>query len=308
MRFLDDASLYRRVDHCLSYLRQLSPPAGKRSPPAERFHLYWYGNFTAKQAFAVKSVLATQDPQSELWLWLDADRGYDGHQDNPWLLPLLRQIQVRKYDPAAAALGTPAEGRDDLQRPPLPVRRSNCFRFVTLYHHGGIYIDIDTMLVRDFSPLLACFDDEFCYRWSANMPYANSAVLRLRQHSPTAWRILEHCAVQGSCRPRHVLNFAEQGDVDLLVLPCAAFDPLWPLVDGKDSSRAAPFDTFVQFFHPRSHAGVKRSEIRCLRDFFPGSFAYHWHNCWKEPEHTASYFSLFNREFDERLAGRQMAA
>ena len=41
-----------------------------------------------------------------------------------------------------------------------------------------------------------------------------------------------------------------------------------------------------------------------MRDFFPGSFAYHWHNGWKEPEHEASYFGLFNREFDQRLAGR----
>jgi hypothetical protein len=308
MRFLPDASLYRRVDHCLSYLRQLSPPVGQPSPPPERFHFYWFGNFTAKQAFAVKSLLATQDPRSELWLWLDADSGFAGHEDNPWLRPLLPHIQVRKYDPAAAAEGTPLAGRGDLQRPPKLALRADCFRFVTLYRHGGTYIDIDTMLVRDFGTLLACFDEEFCYRWSAHMPFANSAVLRLQKQSATALRLLERCAAQNSCHPKHVLSFDDQEDLDLLVLPCPFFDPLWPHNDGKDVSRAAPFDKFAQFFHPFDSRYRQRPEIRGVRDFFAGAFAYHWHNGWKEPEAIASYYGLFNREFDKRLAGRWAAA
>jgi hypothetical protein len=307
MKFLDDASLYGRVDRCLNYLRQLSPPPGRPLPPPDRFHFYWYGNFSAKQALAVKSWLATQDPRSELWLWLDADSGYAGHQDNRWLRPLLPYIQVRKYDPASAAEGTPLAGRADLQRPPKLALRADCFRFVTLYHYGGIYIDIDTMLLRDFGTLLACFDREFCYRWSAHMPFANSAVLRLRKGSATALRLLERCAAKNSCHPRHALNFGEQKDLDLLVLPCPFFDPLWPHADRLDTSLAAPFDEFDQFFRPFNSRYRPWPEIHGVADFFPGAFAYHWHNGWKEPEVETSYYGLFNREFDERLARRKAA-
>jgi hypothetical protein len=270
----------------------------------ERFHLYWSGAFGAKPAFCVKSFLATQDlARSELWLWLDGESGYDGHADNPLLRPLLPFLQVRRFDPEVEARGTPLERRLDLWKNTSPTRRSNFVRHVVLYQYGGTYADMDTMFLRDMGPLFRDprLPDEFCYRWSVSTPYGNSAILRLRQHGELAAALMSKCDEYNSCRPHHVLRFAENQDLDLTVLPCAFFDPLWPRHDREDKYASAPFHRFEDFFRRFGWRHRRKSSIRSYRDFFPGAFTYHWHNCWDADEHSDSYFGLFNREFDEIL-------
>jgi hypothetical protein len=58
MRFLSEERLYSRTEDCLQFLRELGdPPEGASAGPPTRVHLYWYGRFTLKPAFAVKSFL-----------------------------------------------------------------------------------------------------------------------------------------------------------------------------------------------------------------------------------------------------------
>src|SRR5262249_992221 len=138
--------------------------------PTERFHYYWHGEIGPKQAFALKSYLATQDlAQSEPWLWLDVRHGYAEHRSNRYLRPLLPFVTVRPFDPAEEVRSTPLEGREDLYEGRLPVSRSNLLRHVALFNYGGTYVDMDTMLLRDFRPLLdnSYLGPEFCYQWSA---------------------------------------------------------------------------------------------------------------------------------------------
>jgi Glycosyltransferase sugar-binding region containing DXD motif len=307
MKFLADALLYFRTEEYLRFLRELG--RGPAGPPRarERYHLYWSGGFSRKQAFAVKSFLATQDLEnSELWLWLDGERAYAGYEENAWLQPFVRFIHVKRFDPEVEARDTPLERKPELYRDVGPVARSNFFRFAVLYRHGGTYVDMDAMFLRDMRDLL---DDpylagEFCYRWSAHLPYANSAVMRLRQGSDTARALLVRCAEVGSCRPPVVLQFAETRRLDLLVLPCCFFEPLWPHFDRQDRYAAAPFDRFDGFFRRPGWRFRRRATIRGYRDFFPGAFIYHWHNCWEAAEPDTSYFGLFDHEFDAILRTR----
>jgi Glycosyltransferase sugar-binding region containing DXD motif len=155
--------------------------------------LNWYGTFSWKQAFAIKSFLATQDlDNSELWLWLDAESGYTDYQKNPYLQPLLPFLHVKRFDPEVEARNTPLELRSDLYQSVSPAARSDFFRFVVLYNYGGFYADMDTMFLRSMNTLLhkEHFYGEFCYRWSAHTTYGSSAILRLRQRSETAHALL----------------------------------------------------------------------------------------------------------------------
>jgi hypothetical protein len=57
MKFLADERLYSHTEECLQFLRGLrSACDGAGAGRRERYHLYWYGTFSLKQAFAVKSL------------------------------------------------------------------------------------------------------------------------------------------------------------------------------------------------------------------------------------------------------------
>jgi hypothetical protein len=305
LRFLSDERLYSDTEHCLEFLRALSddPPGAVGAP--EPFHLYWSGPLSTKVAFSIKSFLVTQDPaRSELWLWLDA-KGHRGHEDQPLLRPLLPHVRVRRFDPNAEAKGTPFAGKRRLRgRSPTP--RSDFVRLVVLYNDGGTYVDADTMFLRDLGPLSAenGFAREFCYRWSVDRPYGNGAVLRLRPRSETATSLLARCIVESSCHPHDAFRFEGGEALDLLVLPCVIFDPLWPHHDRKNRYLAAPYATFGDFFRPFDGTFRRDEQIRSYRDFFHGAFTYHWHNFWGAPEYRDSYFGLFNEEFDAVLRER----
>jgi hypothetical protein len=302
MRFLAERALYARADDCLRYLRELGDDG--TGPPGRRYHLYWAGPFGRKQAFALKSLLATQDlGGGEVWLWLEAKERASAPGESPFLRPLLPFVRVRRFDPAKEAVGTPAHRHRELYAGLPAARRSNLVRFLALYKYGGIYADMDTMFLRDLGPLLRDprVGDEFCYQW-ATRPFGNSAVFALRQGSATAEALLRRCAELGTCRPQPVLDFAAPG-IDLLVLPCAFFDPLWGHHDGRERAADAPFARFDEFFTPVEPAPPCLAPVS-YRNFFRGAFTYHWHNCWAAPEAESSYFSRFDRELDEVLRHR----
>jgi hypothetical protein len=102
-----------------------------------------------------------------------------------------------------------------------------------------------------------------------------------------------------------VLRFADNADLDLLVLPCPFFDPLLPHHDGRDRYEHAPFKRFDGFFRRFGWLHRRDETIRSYRNFFPGAFTYHWHNQWNAREHGKSYFGLFEREFDAILEARR---
>jgi hypothetical protein len=76
-------------------------------------------------------------------------------------------------------------------------------------------------------------------------------------------------------------------------------------VDGKDSAtHPVPFTRFSGFFRRFGWFFRRDPNIRSPRDFFPGAFAYHWHNLWNAPEHADSYAGLLDGWFNERLRER----
>jgi glycosyl transferase-like sugar-binding protein len=304
VRFLDDERLYWDADYCLSYLRGLETPGDGERPTGERFHFYWRGPIKAKQAFSIKSVLATQRGHGEVCLWLDPEDGYPGHEDNPLLRSLAGEISVVPFVATRECRGTPLEDRTDLHEHASPLERANLCRLVSLYNHGGTYLDLDTMLIRDFGELLAqpFMTEDFCYRWSAHLPYGNNAVLRFGKGSENAWKLMQRSVELGTCNPTKVLQFEGAEDVDLMVLPCAFFDPLWPHFDGRCPLERAPFDDWAGFFRKFGWRFRPGPDAESYRDFFPGAFAYHWHNQWDAPEHERSYFGRFSREMEDELS------
>ena len=304
MRFLDDERLYRDTDACLAFLRGLEAGSPARSRP-EPVHFYWRGEISRKQAFALQSFLRTQSPDLvEPWLWLDSEDGWSDRERNPELQRLGTSLRVLRWDAAAEARETPLDGRPVVLGGTSPTSRSDVFRHLVLWKHGGLYADLDLLFLRDLRPLLASPEAaEFCSSWSVGHPFANSAVLRLRQGGETACELMDRASAMDSCHPRALLQFDDCRDLDLLVLPCGYFDPLWPHHDRRERLRAAPFDRFDDFFRPFGLRFRRRRGVGSMRDFFPGAFAYHWHNFWDAREVPSSYFGQFAAELDQTPEG-----
>ena len=303
MKFLPDARLYHDIAYCLEFSKRFSP---SRSRERTIVHFYWHGPFGRKPAFALKSFLATQDMDScEAWLWLDV--AFRQEADNPHLAELAPWIVIREYDPHQEARGTPFEADPALTLPDDPRVRSDAFRLIALYRYGGLYVDIDTLFLRDFQELIASplCDSPFVYRWSAHCAYFSNAIIYIPHSHPLAQQLMLQCIRVGSCHSRIAFRHQDHADKDLLELPCGLFDPLWPHFDGQDRYARAPFKKFQDFFRPFGLFHRPNPAIRGLEDFFPGAFAYQWHGCWSMAEHQNSYFGLFERQVEERFRQRR---
>ncbi|CAG8453952.1 16801_t:CDS:2 [Acaulospora colombiana] len=86
-------------------------------------------------------------------------------------------------------------------------------------------------------------DFEFSYHWSYTKGY-NTAILRLRQHSPTSTKILER-AIENDMKfhPHLIVKYLstpgnytmKEINRQLYMLPVGLFDPLWLRQDGQQA-------------------------------------------------------------------------
>ena len=260
-------------------------------------HCYWYGNVGRKQAFSIKSFLATQDRRrAELWLWLDEASGYHDHTRNVWLQPLLKYIRVLPYDPRKNIADSVF--RKDIWVFDEPTRldfRADGFRTWVLHEYGGLYFDLDVMFLRDFTPLF--LGSEFVYAWPSQ-PYANNAVMYLRKGSYVNDCIAKKVMWRKTTRPWVLFRYNDKRLKHLHVYPACLFDPLWQAVDDNDTA-SLPLHSFAEFFAGR--LGITGREMRC-EEWFPGAYAYHRHNCWNERELDGSYFVIFENQLNQAIA------
>ena len=114
----------------------------------------------------------------------------------------------------------------------LPVMVSDAVRFVVLHIHGGVYLDIDALLLRDMRPLLLPSNHSFAERWGAH-PHPgdyNTAVLSLSANSSLSSYLIRAGVRMGlNFHPRVIGRMAwkDGRDNELAMLETAAFDPVW---------------------------------------------------------------------------------
>jgi hypothetical protein len=261
---------------------------------AVTFHMYWrerYGRywprvrpFGRKQALPVKAFVATQDlARCSLVLWSDRDLSR-----NEWLRPVLPFVQLRVYDAAAEARDTPLEDHPRVygQRDARAYRDGDLFRILVLYKYGGVYADMDTVLLRSLGVFL---DQEFVYQWDRFDDRYAPALMRLRQRSDFAREL-----VQGLIEiPPGKYNWGRENvrrAIDrgraITVFPSPFFNTEWQAVPGFQPFKKMPYSG----------------------EMYEGAFAWHWHNKWDEPIEDGSKFQLLEAHFDARLAGMGLTA
>lgn len=133
------------------------------------YHTYWRADllpFDHRQAATLNSFLATQR--------LDRSRAFIWTNDistlslNPWIQYYLasypNNIELKQFDVHGMTRGTPIEGEDalDAMYDKLAWVDGDAVRLVALWNHGGIWFDMDEVLIRDLGVLT---EHEFVTQW-----------------------------------------------------------------------------------------------------------------------------------------------
>ncbi|KAJ7072606.1 hypothetical protein C8F01DRAFT_1216207 [Mycena amicta] len=164
----------------------------------------------------------------------------------------------------------------------LSVIMSDMARFILCHKYGGIYVDADTLFLRDWEELWG-WKGSYAYRWSWHDKY-NTAVLRLRKGSALGHFLIRTAVKNGyDFHPFEITKYLKEGRlVHLLTrLPDAIFDAAWLNMEGYQRERPPqPFFTaFEDFFvTPLVDSGAPLA--LGFQGFFSGAYSYHFHNNW----------------------------
>jgi WD repeat and SOF domain-containing protein 1 len=105
---------------------------------------------------------------------------------------------------------------------------SDMARFVLCHRFGGIYLDADTIFLRDWEELWG-WKGAFAYRWSRLEKY-NTAVLRLNKGSAIGSFLFRTALKNGlDFHPMSISKYTKDAHLEglLLRLPDALFDSAW---------------------------------------------------------------------------------
>lgn len=255
------------------------------------FHFYWRvpREFERKQVLPLKSTIVTQDmSRTKIVLWSNIDLSR-----NTFVKPLLPYVETRIWNPVKESTGTPLEGSRIFQGTvddPRCYLGGDLFRLLCLYKYGGVYVDMDMVLLRDFAPLL---DHEFMYQWgtsgfSAGEPniFANGAAMRLKKGSRLSIDLLRETMnttpiPNSTSWGKDLYMKVRNHNKDCVILPCSWFNAEWTGVIGGE------WDPFV-----KSNQST---------ELFDGAFAWHWHNKWDHPIQDGCKFQILEKMVEEKF-------
>ncbi|GAA6017392.1 hypothetical protein JCM10207_005619 [Rhodosporidiobolus poonsookiae] len=195
----------------------------------------------------------------------------------------------------------------------LSVVLSDMARFVLTHRFGGVYLDADTILLRDWTELFN-WHGAFAYRWSRLEKY-NTAVLKMQRGSAVGHFVFRTAVANGlDFHPMTVSRYTKDANLEglLLRLPDALFDPAWLNTEyyQRDRPPQPYFKRFEDFFDTPKEINSQPVALG-FDGFFKGAFSYHFHNFWWIPFDQARNFPDLGPRFHatERIArGRLLAA
>jgi hypothetical protein len=282
-----------RVRKSLDFAKSLTEPS---IVDPVTFHFYWRvpKEFSRKQVLPIKSAIVSQKlTNTKFILWSNVDL-----KNNEHLKPLLPFVETRIWDISEQSKSSPLENANMLKGlidDPLCYLGGDLFRLLCLHKHGGVYIDMDVVVLRDFSPILPY---EFMYQWGASGTFENEpvirqngAIMRLKAYSQLCHDLLNELArtpaiPNTTCWGKDLYHKVRQYNKNWVVFPCAWFNTEWGLGNPPEAFK-------------KNASGNDSSEL------YDGAFTWHWHNKWDEPIEDGSKFqileSMVDRKFKELI-------
>lgn len=282
----------QRVFDSLKFAKNLS---GNYTDPVN-FHFYWRvpREFGRKQVLPIKSAIVSQNRErTKFILWSNVDLS-----ENEYVKPMLPFIETRIWDVQEQSKNSPLDNAKVLEGvidDPLCYLGGDLFRLLCLHKHGGVYIDMDVVVLRDFAPLLPY---EFMYQWGSTGMHSgepvlkqNGAIMRLKAYSQLCHDLLNELArtpadPNSTCWGTDLYHKVRKFNMNWSVFPCAWFNTEWGM-----GIPLLPFQ--------KDKNGNRSSEL------YDGAFAWHWHNKWDDEIEQGSKFqileSMVDRKFKELI-------
>jgi hypothetical protein len=253
------------------------------------YHIIWSGKFDRKQSLPIKSFFATQNFKiAKLNLWSDEDL-----KNNNYLNPFKDLINFRKWNPIEEAKGTILENFKSLTATDGKFwLNSDLFRLLCLHKYGGVYFDMDVVLLRDFAPLL---NQEFMYKWGAEKNMINGAIMHLFKGSQLTKDLLS--CLQGispspnsHCWDRDLYTHVRNNNKNWTIFPSAFFNTEWQAT----SEDVKEYPGLAEGFKPFQKCNTTH--------LFEKAFSWHWHNRWGESIEIGSKWQILEEIIEKKLA------
>ena len=258
------------------------------------FHFYWRvpKSFERKQVLPIKSTIVTQNlSNAKIILWSNVDLS-----NNEYIKPMLPFIELRIWDLQKEIKDTPLENSNIIKGvvdDDLCYLGGDLFRLLCLYKYGGVYIDMDVVVLRDFLPILPY---EFMYQWGSSGTIAegnepvlkqNGAIMRLMSKSKLATDLLEELKntpanPDTTCWGTDLYHKVWNKNKNWVTFPCTWFNTEWGM-----SRTIQPFK--------RNFEGNESEQL------FDGAFTWHWHNKWDEPIQEGCKFHILENIMNDKF-------
>ena len=252
------------------------------------FHVAMFGPVWRRQAtLAVSAFLLTQNlTQSRLVVWTDrlwSEIKGDG-EVQLLLSAAAQHVEVRvwnAYDELIASNSLLSASAawyasiDDSQG----YLRGDLMRLLLLHNYGGVWVDADVLLLRDFAPILG---QQFVYKWGSHCNELNGAVMRMFKGSVLSSRFLD-AIYHTPPRPNSVdwgnslYSFMHAAQQASLAEQPAAQPSTASLRSERFSVLPACFFN-ANWMEPAAFSPIKRPELpQMWPTLWYGPFAYHLH-------------------------------
>ena len=299
LSFEKDPGLYLDYKKGLELLSSIRETDYEYPTTLTYFHLY----SEIKDEFelmSVKSYFATQClARTKLVLWSDRDVS-----SNPLLRAYAHLIDFRVFDPIQLARGTPLQGKRRVltAKDTKHYMQSGLLRFLAPYVYGGVWFDMDMVLLRDLRPIL---DQEFAYQWGGETDFAGfgpcAAFMNIKKGSTHATTCLEELLAApiepNSVSRDHAMLRKVYARKPFTVFPSTFFNTEWLI-----NKRYAPLGTLID------SGWFKKNQYS---DFlFLEAFSWHWHGGGGTRERTfepGSKFDLISKFINKKLLERDFA-
>jgi len=269
-------NLFQSYEESLNFLNQINIDDFEFPKEITNFHVYSEIK-NEKELLCIESYLATQDlNKTKLILWSDYDIS-----NNELIQPYKHLIDLKVYDAREEMKNTILENNEKWINinDSKHYMKSGILRFLVTHKYGGVWLDMDMVLLRDFKPIL---DQEWAYMWGGEMDFYNfgpcAAIMNIKKNSIHSNLCMEEIinteAIPDSTVLDHVLLAKVFKRKNFTVFPSAFFNTEWQM--------NVSYENGVRHYDENGQGTLTESgwfeHNQYSNRLFDGAFSWHWHN------------------------------